>query len=123
MNFFERRKILKNASAFDLTPIRIMNHAVDENGVVSILIPKFKNRIVKKYFEHLLKHPHIKLKLDEIGSAVWLLIDSDKKLGTIADELVVKFGEKIKPVEERLPKFISQLYEQSFISFKEIKGA
>jgi hypothetical protein len=122
MNFFQRRKILKEANAFNLIPIRLMQHEVNESSMVAILIPKFSNPFTKKYFEPMLKHSHIKMKLDEIGSAVWLAIDDKKNLGAMANELVLRFGEKIQPIEERLPKFISQLYEQRYITFQEIKG-
>ena len=123
MNFFQRRKILKNTSAFDLTPIHFVQHELGENNIVTVLIPKFTNKITVKVFEPRLKTPHIKLKLDELGSAVWLAIDGKKKVGAIASELVGSFGDKIKPVEERLPKFLTQLYEQRLITFEELKGA
>lgn len=122
MNFFQRRKILKNTSAFDLTPIRLVEHEIGENELVTVLIPKFTNQFTVKYLQPKLKFPFIKLKLDELGSAVWFAIDGRKKVGVIASELVNIFGDKIKPVEERLPKFLTQLYEQRLISFEELKG-
>ncbi|MBI3123224.1 MAG: PqqD family protein [Ignavibacteriales bacterium] len=123
MNFFERRKILKNTSAFDLTPIHLVKHELNENKLVTVLIPKFQNKLAVKLFEPKLKSPNIKLKLDELGSAVWLAVDGKKKVGVIARELVDAFGDKIQPVEERLPKFFTQLYEQKLITFDELKGA
>lgn len=123
MNFFERRKILKNTSAFDLTPIKLVEHEIAENNLVTLLLPKFRNKIAVKYFQPKIKSPNIKLKLDEIGSAVWLAIDGKKRINAIAAELVNLFGDKIQPVEERLPKFFTQLYEQKLITFEEIKGA
>lgn len=123
MNFFERRKILKNTSAFDLTPFKLVEHEVGENNLVTVLLPKFQNKFAVKYFQPKIKSPNIKLKLDEIGSAVWLAIDNKKNVGVIARELVEVFGDKIQPVEERLPKFLTQLYEQKLITFEELKGA
>jgi hypothetical protein len=123
MNFFQRRKILKNTSAFDLTPVYLVQHELGENNLVTVLIPKFTNKVTVKLFEPRLRVPHIKLKLDELGSAVWLAIDGKKKVGSIATELVNAFGDKINPVEERLPKFLTQLYEQRLITFEELKGA
>lgn len=122
MNFFQRRAKLKNANYLEVTPLRILNEEVDQNNIVTILIPKVTNRFAKKYFEPMLKTPVIKLKLDEIGSASWLAIDGKKKVADIAAELVQKFGDKIDPVEERLTKYLTTLYEQRFITFQEIKG-
>lgn len=122
MNFFQRRAKLKNANYLEVTPVRVLKEEVDENNFVTILIPKVTNRYAKKYFEPMLKSPLIKLKLDEIGSASWLAIDGKKKVAEIAAELVQKFGDKIDPVEERLTKYLTTLYEQRFITFQEIKG-
>lgn len=122
MNFFQRRAKLKNANYLEVTPVRVLKEEVDENNFVTILIPKVTNRYAKKYFEPMLKSPLIKLKLDEIGSGSWLAIDGKKKVAEIAAELVQKFGDKIDPVEERLTKYLTTLYEQRFITFQEIKG-
>ena len=63
---------------------------------------------------------HIKLKLDELGSATWLEIDGGKNVQNICDLLKEKIGEKINPAEERVTKFLSQLYLNKFITFKEL---
>ncbi len=122
MNFFLRRAKLKNANYLELRPIRVVGEEVDSNNRVVVLIPKFTSKFAKKYFEPKLKSPYIKLKLDELASASWLAIDGNKKVSDIANELVQLFGEKIQPVEERLTKFLTQLYEQRLITFEEIKG-
>ncbi|KAF0153287.1 MAG: hypothetical protein FD143_364 [Ignavibacteria bacterium] len=123
MNFFKRRKILTSTSAFDLTPLKLAAHEINDDNLVTVLFPKFENKFAIKYFQPKLKSPFIKLKLDELGSAVWLAIDGKKKVGVIAKELVEVFGDKIRPVEERLPNFLTQLYEQKLITFEELKGA
>lgn len=67
-----------------------------------------------------LKHPYMKINLDEFGTEVWLRMDGVRSIGEIADILTTKFGERIQPVEERLTKFLSQLYSHKFISFKQL---
>lgn len=119
-NFFERRKILKKSSLLDLTPFRKIEHKTEDNGLVTLLYPKFKNSKVSKFMLGN-KTPHIQMKLDEIGTASWLLIDGKKNAGRIANELSEKFGEKIQPVHDRLGKFLSLLYNNKYISFKEIQ--
>ncbi len=122
MNFFERRKKLKSANYLELTPVHLMKYDSDENNFVTIYIPKFNSQFSLKYIMPRLKNPYIKLKLDELGSAAWLEIDGKKKVMEIADILIKKFGQKVQPVEERLTKFLTQLYEQRLITFEEIKG-
>jgi len=120
LNFFERRKILKSTSLFDLTPFRKIEHKLDEEGLATLLYPKFKNKKLSKYMLGS-RTPYIHMKLDEIGTATWLLIDGEKKVGEITDALENQFGDKIKPAHDRIGKFLSQLYNNKYISFKEIQ--
>ncbi len=120
LNFFERRKILKSTSLLDLTPFRKIDHKLEEDGMATLLYPKFKNKKVSKYMLGN-KTPYIHMKLDEIGTASWLLIDGKKKVSQIANELSEKLGDKIHPVHDRLGKFLSQLYNNKYISFKELQ--
>ena len=118
-NFFARRKILKSINALELTPLKKHEYDLNEKGAVVILVPKFK----KKEWSFLIpkrKSEHIRITLDELGSAVWLTIDGKKKINTIVMELSEKLGEKIYPAEERILKFLSQLYNNKLISFNEI---
>ena len=122
MNFFQRRKILKNVNYLDLTPVRTKHHTIGSDDKVVVIIPKFTNKFIVKKIVPIMKHQDMKLNLDELGSAVWLFIDGKKKVKEIALELSQKFGDKIQPVDERLTKFLTQLYEQRLISFNELKG-
>jgi len=120
LSFFERRKILKKSSLLDLTPFRKIEHKIEDDGLVTLLYPKFKNSKVSKYMLGN-RSPYLHMKLDEIGTASWLLIDGKKNVGQIADELNEELGEKIQPVHDRLGKFLSLLYNNKYISFKEIQ--
>jgi len=120
VSFFERRKILKSTSMLDLTPFRKIEHKMEDNGVVTLLYPKFKNKKVSKYMLGN-KTPFIHMKLDELGTASWLLIDGKRKVGKIAESLEEKFGDKVKPAHQRLGKFLSLLYDNKYISFIEIQ--
>jgi hypothetical protein len=114
-----RRKSKQNTEVnlWELIPVRKFEFEKSENELVTILIPKFTNKFLVQYLMPRLKYPFIKIKLDEIGSAVWNEIDGKKKVGEIADILEKKFGEKIQPIEERLSKFFTQLKLHQFIDF------
>lgn len=120
VSFSERRKILKGANYLELTPLRLNEEEISEENLVTILIPKFQNKFAARFIIPKLKSPVIKLKLDELGSAVWLLIDGKRTVDKIAQLLLEKFGNKIEPINERLTKFLTGLYEQRFITFQEI---
>ncbi len=119
-NFNERRRILKNSNYLDLTPTRTYEFEKSDNGTISILVPKFTNRFTVKFILPLAKSKVVKIKLDKFGSETWLLIDNRRTVNEIGKELVRIFGNEINPVEERLTRFLTTLYEQRLISFKEI---
>lgn len=121
--FLHRRAILKKANYLNLTPMRLLQDEVGEDNKVALLFPKFEGKLTKKYIAPMLKSPYIRMRLDEFGSAVWLVIDGKKKVQEIADELVQQFGDKIQPVEQRLTKFLTLLYTQKVITFAEIERA
>lgn len=120
MNFFERRAILKNANHLELTPMPLHNSETDESGIVTIIVPKFKNSFAVKFVSPKLKTPDIKIKLDEFGSETWKNMDGKNSVGKIGEKLVSKFGERINPVNERLTRFLTMLYEQRMITYREI---
>jgi hypothetical protein len=119
--FNRKKKELSDINYLELTPGHLYDHIIEENGKVSVLIPRFTNKILVKTLVPMLKSPFVKTKFDEFGSQVWLEIDGKKKVIDIAASLKQKFGEKIEPVEERLTKFLTQLYNYKFVSFNEIK--
>lgn len=119
-NFWQRRAILKKTNYLDLTPIRLVTEEIDANHIVTILIPKFTSRFAKNHVVPKLKSPHIRLKLDVLGSASWSAIDGKKKVYDIADELMQKFGEI--EATERLTKFLTVLYGQKLITFVEVSS-
>jgi len=120
LSFKERKKILKSINTLDLTPIKLYSQETNEDGLVTVIIPKFKNKIVVKLVSPKLKSDHFKIKLDKFGSAVWTKINGKLKVEKIIKEIKIKFGDELQQEEERITKFIFQLYSQGFISFKEL---
>ena len=106
LSFTERKKILKSINTLDLTPIKLYSEEVDKDELVTVIIPKFKNKIVVKLISPKLKSDHFKVKLDKFGSAVWLKINGKTKVDQIIKELKKKFGDEIKEEHERTTKFI-----------------
>jgi hypothetical protein len=119
--FQRKKKELVNVNYLELTPTCLYEHVLEGNGNVSVLIPRFTNKILVRILSPRLKSPFVKAKFDEFGSHVWLEIDGNKKVSDISAALRQKFGERIEPVEERLTKFLTQLYNYKFVSFNEIK--
>ena len=66
------------------------------------------------------KSDSFRIHLDELGSATWLAIDGKNSVAEICLILDEQFGEKIHPVETRVTKFLTLLYDQRYITFKEL---
>lgn len=106
----------------ELTPLRRYEHEVDEHQKVAILVPRFESEKIRKMFTLKRKETFVRFKLDVTGSAVWLAIDGDTTVFSISKTLQEKFGESFTQADERITKFLSELYFNKMISFKEIEG-
>jgi hypothetical protein len=104
----------------ELTPVRNYDHEVENNGLVYVLVPKFDIKFLDKIMSGFIKSRFFKAKLDEFGTETWLEIDGTKSVQMISEHLHQKFGDNINPVNERLTKFLSQLHNYNFITFKEL---
>ncbi len=88
-----------------------------EDGKVTLEIENkgFFNRLAQKLF----RKPEISyVHLDEMGSFVWPLIDGEKNILNLANDVKSNFGESAEPLYERLAKFFQILESYNFISFK-----
>lgn len=120
LSFKERKKILKNSNTLDLTPFKLFSEEIDKENQVTVIVPKFKNELAKKLIVPKLKSADFRIKLEKFGSAVWINIDGKNNVQEIIKIVTEKFGEELIQPEERVSKFIFQLYEQKLISFNEI---
>ena len=117
---FFRKKIDTTINYLELTPVRNYDHVVEDTGLVSVLVPKFDIKWIDKIMSKIIKSRFFKAKLDEFGTETWLEMDGTKSVQTVSEHLQKKFGDKINPVNERLTKFLSELYKYNFITFKEL---
>jgi len=120
LSFKERKQILKKTSTLELTPFKLQADEVDSENLVTIIYPKFRNTIAKKLIVPRLKSADFRIKLEKFGSAVWMNMDGRKKVHEIIKIVSEEFGDELIQAEERVVKFIFQLYEQKLISFNEI---
>ena len=108
------------ANLLDLVPERIGEYEAGEDGFVTLLMPRFRNNLMRRLVEPRLApgRRRFKLKLDDIGTAVWLLIDGKRSAREIAGNLRERFGERIEnQCYERLGVFFQQLERGRFICY------
>jgi len=112
-----KKKSKEPENYLEFIPRHAREFTIANDGKVTVLVPKFENKMLVQYLVPIMKSKDIKVKLDEFGSEVWKQIDGVKNVSAISKNLVIKFGDKIQPVEERLTKFLTQLSNGNLISF------
>jgi len=105
----------KEINLLELKPVRLYEFSNEENGNVVVMIPRFKREFFNNWLSVPKKGKFIKLKLDEIGSNTWKLMDGNRNVQQICDLMTEEFGENIKPAEERVSAFVRQLLNDRII--------
>lgn len=90
-------------------PERHAEHRVDD-GLVVVRAPKFKGPLGRGLVSLAGKDQEYNLRLDGFGSATWELMDGERDLGEICEELVGRFGKEVEPAMPRLVEFIRLLH-------------
>lgn len=80
-----------------------------------LLVPRFRSGPLARWLQPRLKKPHIRVKLDRIGSFVWRSIDGKRTFNDVMERMRGEFGDKIEPAEDRLMKFFSILHKDKFV--------
>ena len=109
----KRREI----NLLDLVPIPIIGHEVDDTGIVTLLAPRFKSRLLRRWLLPRLKRPFFRVELDDVGSALWLLCDGNRNVKEIARVMRERYEERIEPCYERMGLFFQQLEGARFITY------
>ena len=114
------RKIKADAEApnvLDMVPAHSMDFE-ERDGRIMLLVPKFGDNRLGRFFMQRMKRPYYKIHLDEFGSRVWNLIDGRITVYQIGTLLHQEFGNDVEPVYERLGLFINMLAQRHFIHLK-----
>jgi hypothetical protein len=117
--FLFRKRKVRTVNILDQYPYRIYDKYEEHEGKVTICIPKFRRVWMQRFLIPSGRGKEFRVRLDELGSAVWLLIDGKRSVQEIADVLKSTFGERIQPAEERVGKYLKDLFGKYLIGFKE----
>lgn len=59
-----------------------------------------------------------RIRLDEVGSQVWRLLDGSRTVGEVAGLLRRELGERVEPAEERVGRLVEVLRDEGLIGFR-----
>ena len=108
----------KNVNFLDLIPQRNCQCEKTGDGRIDLLVPRFKNRFMKKIALKLGRSEFITLHLDALGSLVWDRVDGSRTVEQIG-KLVEKENEAFThQLYERLTQFLSSLSRHRLIQFR-----
>ncbi|MCZ7558277.1 MAG: PqqD family protein [Bacteroidia bacterium] len=118
--FAKKAKVTHNL--LELVPRRLRDYDVDDEGIVTVRVPRFKYQWMATRFLPKWKNPNILTRLDAIGSQVWLNIDGQRTVAAIAALADERFGEAMHPLHDRLSVFLHSLLRRGFISLHKPDG-
>lgn len=111
------RDPLEGTNLLDLVPERIAPwHEEDGRSVVERPLPPVRG--VRSLFRRLSFLTGVKrLRLDPLGTAVWLRLDGRRTVAEVAAELRREFGAGCEPAEQRLGLFLGMLRRERLIAY------
>ncbi|MFA6468192.1 MAG: PqqD family protein [Bacteroidota bacterium] len=104
-----KKQVTLEMNLWELMPLRLAKWETTEEGKVVVLVPKFKHPLLVKWVMPVLAKPYFRIKLDDIGSTIWMQCDGKTPVSAIAGALKSKFGEAVEPVEARIHSFLNHL--------------
>ena len=104
-----------------LKPKRNLEWETQPDDNVVLVIPKFRHRLLVKWFVPMLAKPNIRLKLDERGSYVWMHCDGNTTVAKLGEEMATKYGESLDSTYERIGKFVQKLARDKFVDLNIVK--
>ena len=108
---------MAEVNLLDLTPVRVAEWE-EIDGQVVILRPPPRTTGFRRLVDRLLVEMSTRrIRLDDVGSALWLLLDGERTVGDVAGELRVRFGDAVEPAEERAGTLVRLLHRQLFVEF------
>ena len=109
----------RRVNLLDLIPERTREFRDEENGMVTVLVPRFGDGGIGRFLQAFVGKSPISLHLDEIGTAVWRLCDGRRSVYEIGGCLEKEFGDRIEPVYERLGVFLRRMKKAGIIDWHE----
>ena len=107
----------KKTNLFDLIPVINELVTTEKEGELSVIaFPRFRSKFMQKYLVPKKKSTHVRIRLEEHGTAVWDLIDGKRTVQAIADALAEHFHQEAN-YEYRITAYLQQLERQVFIKF------
>jgi hypothetical protein len=106
----------EGSNLLELVPVRTASWS-EVGGRVSVEIP-VPSRPWRAPFAWLSsKMSSKRVRLDEVGSLSWNLLDGRRTVGEVAAALRERFGDRVEPAEERLGTLLRTLHRGGLVGY------
>ncbi len=104
----------------DIIPRRNIKEFSEYDGKITLLVPKFKSEIFRKWLIPKHKSSTMKIHLDEMGSHIWRIIKDEVTVEDLCKLLKNQLEHDVAipdQLDEKVIKFLTVLYQQKLINF------
>ncbi|PJB78952.1 MAG: PqqD family protein [Acidobacteria bacterium CG_4_9_14_3_um_filter_49_7] len=108
----------KDKNLLTLVPNRIREFEMEGEKAV-ILLPRFSSGWPSRHIQPRLKKPTMRVRLDEIGTMVWQLVDGKRTVMEITELIGERFGKRVIPPHERVGIFITMMKNEGMIKLED----
>lgn len=116
------RKNVEPRNLLSLKPRRAAPWEEGDNGLVVILLPKFRNKFLAAWLLPMLSKRNFRIKLDTHGSFLWRQFDGSTRVEEMGARMAQEFGDDAEPVFDRIHKFLQKLEKEQFITLENGEG-
>lgn len=106
-----------------LVPERLCEAMDEDDGRVTVLVPRFTGRLTRRWIAPLLRRPHVRVHLDQTGGFVWRQCDGRTAVADIAARLQTHLGGDPADARRRVELFLRRLARADAIHFLAPAGA
>ena len=101
----------RKANFLDFVPFRKIHGEPDADGRLVLLLPKFGQGAVGRWWASVVgeKRSVLKIHLDELGARTWNAIDGSRSIAEIADTVQQDCDEDLDQRYERCSRFLNML--------------
>ena len=107
---------MENNSYLHNVPTRNADHEEDDEGRCILLRPKRLRGVLAGLLKPKLPKKYSRIRLDEIGTTVWKLVDGELTVGQIADLAHGQLCDRVEPRYERVSQFVHSLHGNGLIT-------
>jgi hypothetical protein len=96
-------------------PVRNAGYETDDQQRVVVLQPRFRWRPLQALMIRW-RRPYVRVRLDEVGSRLWLKCDGEASVAMIAQCIEAELQQRVAPAQQRTVLFFRNLHRAGLVA-------